>query len=392
MARPKKDVPRHSSGMYEFKTIIGHNFDGSPIRKSFYSSKSKADAKQKSIEYKIKQGIADATGEIFVEKNVTFESYAEKFLESTRGTVRDNTYNNSYKSIMDKHIIPYFGKSYISNITKTDIQVYINKKAESYSYEFIHKHKNCLHRLFENAIDDNLCKKNPVVNIKMPANKPTVTMSVYNQEQADKVKEYAKTHRYGLDILLLLEYGLSRSELLGLQWSDFDYDNLTLFINRGVTDTKNSATHKMEVVIGEPKNDFRKRVIAISQETAEILNAQPRYKIVGENKHKGLEGTKVETEFIITNKNGEVCSPRTWSRRHFDTFMTEMQAYYKTKEIDMPVLHPHELRHTRASLWVNDGVNLFAIAAEMGHADLKMLRKRYGHPDVESMRKLLNIK
>ncbi len=73
-------------------------------------------------------------------------------------------------------------------------------------------------------------------------------------------------------------------------------------------------------------------------------------------------------------------------------FMTEMQAYYKAREIDIPILHPHELRHTRASLWVNKGMNLFAIAEVMGWGDLTMLKRRYAHPDIESTRKLLGIK
>ena len=47
MGRPKKEKPNHATGMYEVKVTIGHNFDGTPIRKSFYSSVSKAAAKAK---------------------------------------------------------------------------------------------------------------------------------------------------------------------------------------------------------------------------------------------------------------------------------------------------------------------------------------------------------
>lgn len=180
--------------------------------------------------------------------------------------------------------------------------------------------------------------------------------------------------------------------MLGLQWSDFDYDKLTLSVTRGVTDVQDAVTRKMYVAIGEPKTEFRKRIFPISQEMADILNSQPRFKIVGANKHKKIEGIKVDTEFIISNKFGRVCSPNSWDERHYHMFMTEMQAYYKAKEIDIPILNPHELRHTRASLWVNKGINLFAIAEVMGWGDLKMLRKRYAHPDIESTRTLLDLK
>jgi integrase len=72
--------------------------------------------------------------------------------------------------------------------------------------------------------------------------------------------------------------------------------------------------------------------------------------------------------------------------------MQEMHEAFREQGMDVPILTPHELRHTRASIWVNDGENIFAVADVLGHADLKMLRKRYAHADVESTRKLLGIK
>lgn len=48
--------------------------------------------------------------------------------------------------------------------------------------------------------------------------------------------------------------------------------------------------------------------------------------------------------------------------------------------------------HTRATIWVNQGLNIFAVANVLGHSDLKMLMERYAHKDVESTRELLGIK
>ena len=45
MGRPGKEKPTRSDGLYEIKATVGRRFDGTPIRKSFYSSVSKADAK-----------------------------------------------------------------------------------------------------------------------------------------------------------------------------------------------------------------------------------------------------------------------------------------------------------------------------------------------------------
>lgn len=188
------------------------------------------------------------------------------------------------------------------------------------------------------------------------------------------VLKYAKVHRFGLGVHLMLMYGLSRSELLGFRWEDVDFEEKVLHIRRSVTDVQDAATKKMRVEIGEPKNDFRRRDVPLSTETMQLL-----------------ESRRNDSVYIICNSKGTVCSPRTWNRRHFDEFMKDMHTYFIEQGLDIPTLTPHELRHTRASIWVNDGENIFAVADVLGHADLKMLRKRYAHSDVESTRALINI-
>ncbi|NMA65592.1 MAG: site-specific integrase [Clostridiaceae bacterium] len=375
MARPKKEKPNHSSGMYEVKVTIGHNFDGTPIRKSFYSSKSKAAARLKAEEYKINQAVYEATGEHLVPNAMSFEKWAKEFLESIKGTIKDSSYNLTYKNSLDNHLIPYFGKRKLTAIKQIDIQTYFNKKSKILALETLKKHKMTLNRMFQSAIINEICDRNPCQNIKLSSTKKPLEKRTYTADEVELVLEYTKAHRFGLAVYLMLMYGLSRSELLGLMWSDVDFENKVIYINRGVADVQDPATKKMKIVIGDLKNEFRKRDIPLSNDTIQFLKSKAN-----------------NSDFIICNTKGNVCSPRTWSRRHFDVFMKEMSEYYlKKKEIEVPMLNPHELRHTRATLWVNDDLNLFAVANVLGHSDLKMLRKRYAHSDVESTRKMLKI-
>ena len=63
MGRPKKEAPNRADGLYEVKVTIGKDFNGKFIRKNFYSSISKADAKAKAEQYKIDQAVNKATGD-----------------------------------------------------------------------------------------------------------------------------------------------------------------------------------------------------------------------------------------------------------------------------------------------------------------------------------------
>ena len=56
---------------------------------------------------------------------------------------------------------------------------------------------------------------------------------------------------------------------------------------------------------------------------------------------------------------------------------------------ELPKLTPHELRHTRATLWLAQGVPELMVAKLLGHCDLKMLAKIYDHTSEETLRNAL---
>lgn len=372
MGRPKKEKPNHATGMYEVKVTVGHTFDGKPIRKSFYSSISKEAAKAKAEQYKIDQAVAEQIGETFTTSKLTFSKAALKWLESIKPTLSDSAYNN-YEVAIRLHLEPFF-KNAISNIKAIDIQNYFNKLSVSTPLESMKKYKNCLNGIFKMAVDNDFCTKNPCENIKLISSVENNEKQTYTKRQAYLVSRYARTHKDGLGVILMLEYGLRKGELLGLRTSDIDLKNGILCIQRSVADVKNKDTGKIEVKIKPPKNKQSDREIPLKNVTLNRLK-------------------NIKDGCIIPNAKGNVFSPRNWTKRNYKNFMKDMHEYYINLEnpIDIPILNPHELRHTRATIWVNEGKNLFAVAAVLGHSDLKMLQQRYAHKDTKSIRNLLDL-
>lgn len=372
MPRPKKEKPNHGD-LYEIKITLGKTLDGKLIRKSFYSSISKADAKKQAEEWKIAQRVADITGEALIEKNFTFEQWAEKWLKTIRGTVKDNTYNLTYTNSVRNHLIPQFGKLDMGSIRLIDLQSFFSQSTAS--METQKKWKLCLSGIFESAVENGVASKNPCAKIKL-SGESARPKRIYTEQQAELVMDYAKGHRFGIEILLMLTYGLRRGELLGIMWEDIDFQNKILHIKRAVADVKNAQTGELEVIIDSPKTKFSIRDLPLSDDLT-----------------RQLENMQRVSDYVVHTRFGDVCSPRTWSRRHYDVFMKEMHQFYLSKDppIDVPILNSHELRHTRASLWVNGGKNLFAVADAMGWGDLKMLRRRYAHSDIEATRKALSL-
>lgn len=363
MGRPKKEKPNHGN-LYEVKVTIGHNFDGSLIRKSFYSTVSKAAAKAKAEEYKINQAVRDITGENPAPSVMTFETWANKWLETyKKGIVKEHTYLFTYKSNIDKYLIPYFGKAHISRIQQIDIQKYFNTvksgSGKPLAKSTLDKHKLILKSMFDAAIDNDLCYKNPVKNIKYQHTSDTAEKHTYTKEQAEIVEKYARQHDR-IDIVILLNTGIRRSELLGLQWTDIDFEKNMMHIQRAVVQTKG------KIVIDKPKSASSDRYIPFSDDFCKYLIAH-----------------KTDDIYVIGTTDPK--SPSSYAT-DYNRFMHRMSV-----ETGVPELTPHELRHTYGTLKREEGVDIYTIQKVMGHSDISVTASIYIHNDLEVLRKQLKL-
>jgi len=189
--RPKKEQPNHKGGLYEVKITVDRSMDGKLVRKSFYSSISKEDARRQAEAWKMEKAVSERTGVAFVEKDVTFAQWALKWLESIRGTVKDNTYQLTYVNSVKKHLMPCFGDMVLSEIRPIDIKNFFNEKNKTLSRETQKKLLRCLNTIFEEAVDNNLCAKNPCKKIKLAKDTQNQEKRVYNAEQVDLILRFA---------------------------------------------------------------------------------------------------------------------------------------------------------------------------------------------------------
>lgn len=91
---------------------------GKPLRKSFYSTVSLSDAKKKAEEYRVASEVSARTGEAFVPS-----TYKQPFVDV-------NTYELTYVSLVEGHLIPYFGAARLNDIRPADIQAYFATRTE----------------------------------------------------------------------------------------------------------------------------------------------------------------------------------------------------------------------------------------------------------------------
>ena len=106
-------------------------------------------------------------------------------------------------------------------------------------------------------------------------------------------------------------------------------------------------------------------------------------KTVSVNQGSGKPPAAVRPDFVFYSPEGKPFQPQNWSRRFYNRFMDDLHREYP----EIPRLTPHELRHTRATLWLAQGIPELMVAKLLGHCDLKMLAKIYDHTDIETLRR-----
>lgn len=374
MSRPKKETPNHGT-LYEVKVAVAETMSGKLVRKSFYSTVSKADARKQAEQHKIDQ----ATGHITNAK-VSFEKAANDWLEISKAcTVARNTFEYTYKNSIKNHLIPYFGNYAVANIKKNDIQKFFNER-KYMSNSLIHKLDITLYAIFENAIENDIIYKNPCKNVIIPqSEKAGKEMHAYTASEARIIADYAKTVPEGNSIIIMLKTGVRRGELLGLRWEDIDFKNMIIHIRQSVKETRGLLE------VGLPKTKMSIRDIPIDEELIEVLNKIPRKVTRYKGKRKDRTAYIVKNDYVIAGKSGGAMYPTHWQQRVFAPFMDDLVK----KHADVPALNAHELRHTYGTLLYKAGTDIYTIQKLMGHASIEITTKIYVHNDIDTIKKAM---
>lgn len=157
-----------------------------------------------------------------------------------------------------------------------------------------------------------------------------------------------------ISVLLCLFTGLRIGELCGLKWSDIDFQNGTVSVCRTVQRINKHG--KSEVAIGSPKSKSSVRIVPIPDFLLAILKA----------KRKG-------DDFYIITGTSKPTEPRTMQNR-FKSIL---------KTCGIRNVNFHLLRHTYATICIENGFDPKTLSELLGHADASITLNRYVHSSMQ---------
>ncbi len=347
-------ITQRKDGRWQGSIQIGYDPEtGRPKRKYFYG-RTRKDVHQKLM------GIMPqvAAGTYREPANLTVAEWLTTWLNDyMKPSIRPTTWE-SYRYQVDGHIIPALGHLRLPQLQTAHIQRLYNDKLQGgrldgkpgglspKSIKYIH---TVIHSALEQARREAMITLNPADAIKLPKQeKPEI--KYLSAAEAAIFLASAKDSKHFPIFFLALNTGMRRGELLGLRWQDLDLEAGQLTVKQGLVRVSGQG-----LVLQEPKTKLSNRVINLAPAVMQILKdhrkkqAECRLMAGGAYDKKGLD-------LVFANELGEPICPRAFTR--------VFERLVKKAGLDVTF---HGLRHTFATIALEQGVDVKTIQETLGH-------------------------
>jgi integrase len=280
---------------------------------------------------------------------------------------------HAYKTIIKNHILPYFENMRLEEVKPVHVLNFMDQLKrhdggkEQLSIGTIQYIYRVLRNVFQRAVDWKIIKNNPVADVKKPKSKNNHNdeINVYSENEVEALFKEAENEpfHWRVFIALALATGLRRGELLGLEWSHVNLDDGAITIKQTI-----GIGQDGKPAIKGTKSKNSKRVVSLP---SSIIDELKLYKDhwEQEKKHAGEKWVEQEHEWLFCNVDGKhfyPTSPTTWWNRFIER--TEIRH-----------IRLHDLRHTSATLLINQGVHAKIISERLGHSNIRITMDTYGH-------------
>lgn len=226
-------------------------------------------------------------------------------------------------------------------------------------------HHRLLSSILSTAVEWQVIPYNPTDRVKSPRGEGKEAQYL-DEEQAKQLIAALENEpmQFKTMIIILIYSGLRRGELCGLKWTDIDFANNVINIHRAL-----QYIPKRGIFEKEPKKKS-KRPIKLPALAIRILL---EHKNAQEKEAKAFGDAWQDKGLVFTNPLGDYFNPDDLSAA-FHAFITR-----KAKQLGLPEVTIHSLRHTNATLQIAGGVDIRTVSKRLGHAQTSTTMNVYSH-------------
>ena len=313
-------------------------------------------------------------GKVLESSKKTFKQFAEYWIEKyAEGNLKKSTLYG-YKQMLNNRINPAIGHVKIEKIKQVHlVQFYYNLqengirkdgKTGGLSAQTIKHHHNCISSILQSAVEWEIIPQN-VANKVKPPKVTQKEADFYTEAEVTEILKALSNEPLKYNALFTLAFmtGLRKGELLGLEWSNIDFDNKMIHVRQT---SLYRPGKEYGVYTDTPKSNSSKRSISISNLDLELLN---RLKIEQENQKEKLMDLWEDHNRLFTQWNGKPMHP--------STVNNQLKKFLKKN--GLPIKSFHTARHTNITLLLANNVDLKTVIQRAGHSDGLMTINKYAH-------------
>lgn len=351
------NIRKRKDGRWEGRYTAGHDPEtGKQVFKNVLG-KTQAEVKEK-----LKKALADSQKlDLAKQGKYTVGTWMDAWFENVAKIKVRPSSHQTYKGYIDNHIKPNIGSISLEKLTTMDLQKFYRKLLTSGRVERIeaeHQPKGLsaktvrnINQVISSAMDLAVAQKIILTNPTNACELPKVEhkeMQTVPAEQLSAFLEEAKRSGVYEMYYIELSTGLRRGELLGLKWEDIDWKNGILRVRRQVA----RVDGKIVEAPLKTKNSYR--AVTISPQAVEVLK---------------LQKAKTNDAYVFPSPNGGPISP--------DSVNNMLKRVLERAGISK--VRFHDLRHTFATLALQNGVDIKTVSGMLGHYSAGFTLDTYAH-------------
>jgi integrase len=279
--------------------------------------------------------------------------------EVAKPTIRASTYD-SYRDIVELHLVPGLGRIPLAKLTPADVQAFLNRKREGgLSPRRVQMLHAVLRRALVTAERWGMISRN-VARLAQAPRVPKHEIRPLRPEQARRLFECSSEDRLRALYVAALGTGCRQGELLGLRWEDVDLEAGRLRVRHTLARVDGKLT------LLPPKTERSRRVVMLPEVVvAALLAHRTRQKM-----ERLVAGSRwVDTGHVFTTTIGTPLEAAVVTRA-FQRALTRA---------GLPRSRFHDLRHAAATFALSQGFTLEDVKNLLGHSSIVLTSNTYGH-------------
>ncbi len=290
----------------------------------------------------------------------TVAAFMTRWLENAQPTLRPKTYIG-YEVLIRRHINPGLGRLALTKLGPEHLEnLYQQRLSTGLSPTTVSHIHALIHHALKSALRQGHVARNVADLVDAPRGRPR-EMRTLSREEATRMLDAAREDRLEALYVLALTTGARQGELLAIRWRDCDLARATLRICGALQRTKDG------LAILEPKTAGSRRPIILSREA---VSALMRHRIAQAEERLKLGSAWEDNDLVFANEIGRPIEARNMIRRSFLPLL---------KRAGIQRIRFHDLRHSAASLLLEQGTHPKLVAELLGHSRISTTLDLYSH-------------